>query len=92
MLTEWAVRGKPTVLRRAQVAAGLVAITPAPGFCRTRFIDSHWRYRRRCLALFAATSALKNALGHDDSLDAFGVRGIGGTWGDRYGSFRNEDY
>ena len=80
MFCEWAVRGKPSVLGIISGAvAGLVAITPAsgyvgPGGALVIGILSG------VICFFAATS-VKNALGYDDSLDAFGVHGIGGIVG-----------
>jgi Amt family ammonium transporter len=80
MFTEWAVKGKPSVLGIISGAvAGLVAITPASGFVLpggALFIG----LAAGVLCFFGATS-LKNALGYDDSLDAFGVHGIGGIVG-----------
>ena len=80
MCTEWAVRGKPTVLGAASGAvAGLVAITPASGFVGP--MPSIIIGVGGGVLCYFATSVIKNALGYDDSLDAFGVHGIGGTWG-----------
>ncbi len=80
MFTEWMIKGKPSVLGIASGAvAGLVAITPASGFVGPApavFIG----LAAGALCYFAATS-LKRALGYDDSLDAFGVHGIGGIVG-----------
>jgi len=80
MFTEWIRKGKPSVLGIASGAvAGLVAITPASGF-----VDPTSAVIIGVVAgvvcFFAATS-LKSALGYDDSLDAFGVHGIGGIVG-----------
>lgn len=80
MLIEWLTKGKPSVLGIVSGAvAGLVAITPASGFVlpgggliiglAAGFI------------CFIASTWLKNALGYDDSLDVFGVHGIGGIVG-----------
>src|SRR6266705_3242358 len=80
MFTEWMSRGKPTVLGAASGAvAGLVAITPASGFVGP--IPSIIIGVGAGVFCYFATSKIKNALGYDDSLDAFGVHGIGGTWG-----------
>jgi len=80
MFAEWAYRGKPTVLGAASGAvAGLVAITPASGFVGP--ISSIFIGIGAGVFCYFATSLLKNKLGYDDSLDAFGVHGIGGTWG-----------
>lgn len=79
-LFEWAVHKKPTALGAASGAvAGLVCITPAAGFVQPMpailmgFIAG-------VLCFFSVTT-LKSKLGYDDSLDAFGVHGIGGTIG-----------
>ncbi len=80
MFTEWVSKGKPSVLGIASGAvAGLVAITPASGFVTPTsavFIG----VAAGVLCFYAATS-LKHAFGYDDSLDAFGVHGIGGIVG-----------
>src|SRR5438132_2106461 len=80
MFAEWIVKGKPSVLGIISGAvAGLVAITPASGFVDPRGaliigiaagVICYW-----------ATTGLKHLLGYDDSLDAFGVHGVGGTVG-----------
>ncbi len=79
MVAEWIYRGKPTVLGAASGAvAGLVAITPASGFVgplSSIIIGAG-------AGIFCYTACVvKTRLGYDDSLDAFGVHGIGGTWG-----------
>jgi Amt family ammonium transporter len=79
MFTEWASRGKPTVLGAASGAvAGLVAITPAAGF-----VTPMASIVIGVLAgVFCYTACnLKTKLGYDDSLDVVGVHGVGGTWG-----------
>jgi Amt family ammonium transporter len=79
MFTEWATRGKPTVLGAASGAvAGLVAITPACGF-----VGPLASIAIGGLAGFLCYTAcnLKWRLGYDDSLDVVGVHGVGGTWG-----------
>jgi Amt family ammonium transporter len=79
MFTEWAMRGKPTVLGAASGAvAGLVAITPASGF-----VNPMASIVIGAVAGFLCYSAcnLKTKLGYDDSLDVVGVHGVGGTWG-----------
>jgi Amt family ammonium transporter len=80
MFAEWITKGKPSVLGIASGAvAGLVAITPASGFVGpTPAVVIGLVAGVVCF--FAATS-LKSALGYDDSLDAFGVHGIGGIVG-----------
>ena len=80
MFVEWAAKGKPSVLGIVSGAiAGLVAITPASGFVAPG--------GALVIGLVAgvvcwwAATALKRMLGYDDSLDAFGVHGIGGIVG-----------
>jgi len=80
MFAEWIVKGKPSVLGIISGAvAGLVAITPASGFVDPRGaliigiaagVICYW-----------GATGLKHAVGYDDSLDAFGVHGVGGTVG-----------
>ena len=80
MFAEWLAKGKPSVLGIASGAvAGLVAVTPASGFVLPSgaLIIG---IAAGVLCFFASTS-LKNALGYDDSLDAFGVHAIGGIIG-----------
>jgi Amt family ammonium transporter len=79
MFTEWASRGKPTVLGAASGAvAGLVAITPASGY-----VSPMASIVIGAIAGFLCYSAcnLKTKLGYDDSLDVVGVHAVGGTWG-----------
>jgi len=76
---EWMHRGKPTALGVASgLVAGLVAITPAAGFVAP--------WAAAVIGLFAGTLCYfavvkKDSLGYDDSLDAFGVHGVGGFAG-----------
>lgn len=80
MFAEWIVKGKPSVLGAASGAvAGLVAITPASGFVLPggALVIG---IAAGVICFWAATS-LKHLLGYDDSLDAFGVHGIGGMVG-----------
>jgi Amt family ammonium transporter len=79
-IIEWVHRGKPTALGAATAAvAGLVAITPACGNVSPMgAIAVGFGVAVIC---YAAVTFLKPAFGYDDSLDAFGVHGIGGTWG-----------
>jgi Amt family ammonium transporter len=80
MFVEWALKGRPSVLGIISGAvAGLVAITPASGFVDPRGaliigiaagIICYW-----------GATGLKNAIGYDDSLDAFGVHAVGGAVG-----------
>ena len=77
---EWTMRGKPSMLGAASGAvAGLVAITPACG----------WSGPMGAVVLglvaggvcFWSVTSMKRALGYDDSLDVFGVHGVGGIIG-----------
>ena len=80
MFSEWLTKGKPSVLGIASGAvAGLVAITPASGFVGPNAAVVIG-LAAGIICFFAATS-LKAALGYDDSLDAFGVHGVGGIVG-----------
>jgi Amt family ammonium transporter len=79
-LVEWMKTGKPTVLGAISGAvAGLVVITPAAGFT-TPMAALLMGLAGGVVCFFGATT-LKHALGYDDSLDAFGVHGLGGTLG-----------
>jgi Amt family ammonium transporter len=79
LVVEWRHRGKPTALGVASgLVAGLVAITPAAGFVAP--------WAAILIGLIAggvcyAGVLLKNRFGYDDSLDAFGVHGVGGLAG-----------
>ena len=80
MLVEWIVKGKPSMLGAASGAvAGLVAITPACGFVGVM--------GAMVIGLLAGViclwgvNSLKRLLGADDSLDVFGVHGVGGILG-----------
>jgi Amt family ammonium transporter len=80
MFAEWIARGKPTVLGVISGAvAGLVAITPASGFVLpgAAIIIGV----AAGVICFWAASYMKHMLGYDDSLDCFGVHGIGGIIG-----------
>ncbi|MFI8482005.1 ammonium transporter [Pseudomonas sp. NPDC078700] len=80
MFAEWLTHGKPSALGIASgVVAGLVAITPAAGTAGPMggLIIG---LAAGVICFFCATS-LKRKLGYDDSLDAFGVHGIGGIVG-----------
>jgi Amt family ammonium transporter len=80
MFTEWFSKGKPSVLGIASGAvAGLVAVTPASGFVAPTAAVIIG-VAAGVICYFAAT-APKHAFGYDDSLDAFGVHGIGGIVG-----------
>jgi len=80
MFTEWAVKGKPSVLGIASGAvAGLVAITPASGFVSPN--SSVIIGIAAGVLCYIASTSVKKAFGYDDSLDAFGVHCIGGIVG-----------
>ncbi|GJE56530.1 MULTISPECIES: ammonium transporter [Methylobacterium] len=80
LFVEWALKGKPSLLGMLSGAiAGLVAVTPAAGFAGPMgsivlgFVAGG--------VCFVMCSTVKNALGYDDSLDVFGVHGVGGILG-----------
>jgi len=80
MFTEWLLKGKPSVLGICSGAvAGLVAITPASGFVGPGAAVVIGLVAG-CVCYVSATS-VKRLFGYDDSLDAFGVHGIGGIVG-----------
>jgi Amt family ammonium transporter len=80
LLIEWIVAKKPTVLGAATGAvAGLVAITPAAGFVTPMGAIAIGIIV--AIVCYIAVSVIKSKLGYDDSLDAFGVHGVGGTTG-----------
>ncbi|MGB4075935.1 ammonium transporter [Pseudomonas sp.] len=80
MAAEWISHGKPSALGIASgVVAGLVAITPAAGTAGPMGALVIG-LSAGVICFFCATS-LKRKLGYDDSLDAFGVHGIGGIVG-----------
>ena len=80
MLAEWIRNGKPTVLGAISGAvAGLVAITPASGFVKP-FPGILIGFLAGVIC-FLMVTVVKSKFGYDDSLDAFGVHGIGGTLG-----------
>ncbi|MDQ0346476.1 ammonium transporter [Ancylobacter vacuolatus] len=79
-LIEWLAKGKPSMLGAISgMVAGLVAITPAAGLSGPLgaivlgFVAS--------IICFFFCTTIKNALGYDDSLDVFGVHGVGGIVG-----------
>ena len=79
-LIEWFSRGKPSVLGTASGAvAGLVCITPAAGFVNP--MPALVMGVAAGAVCYLACSTIKHACGYDDSLDAFGVHGVGGTLG-----------
>ena len=77
---EWLRKGKPTALGLASGAvAGLVAITPGAGFVGP--VSAIIIGIGGGAFCYMAVSYLKPRLGYDDSLDVFGIHGIGGIWG-----------
>jgi Amt family ammonium transporter len=80
MFAEWAFKGKPTALGAVSGAvAGLVVITPASGFVGPMAAIIMGAIGG--LICFWACLYLKIKCGYDDSLDVFGVHGVGGTTG-----------
>lgn len=80
MLVEWVAKGKPSLLGIASGAiGGLVAITPAAGFVLPSGALVIGLVAG--IVCFWAATSLKNMLGYDDSLDVFGVHGVGGIVG-----------
>jgi ammonium transporter, Amt family len=80
MFIEWMVKGKPSMLGAASGAvAGLVAITPACGFVGP--MGAIILGIIAGVVCFWAVTSLKRMFGYDDSLDVFGVHGIGGIVG-----------
>ncbi|MBF0132000.1 MAG: ammonium transporter [Magnetococcales bacterium] len=80
MFMEWMRHGKPSALGIVTGAvAGLVAITPASGYVGP--IGSLAIGAAAGIICFLGATSLKRSMGYDDSLDAFGVHGIGGIVG-----------
>ncbi|RFU69494.1 ammonium transporter [Bacillus sp. V59.32b] len=80
LLVEYSVNKKPTMLGGLSGAiSGLVAITPACGFV-TPAVSIIIGLVGGIICFWGVTF-LKKKLGYDDALDAFGLHGIGGTWG-----------
>lgn len=80
MFGEWVKSGKPSMLGAISGAvAGLVAITPAAGFVKP-FPALLIGFLAGVVCFFMVTT-VKNIFGYDDTLDAFGVHGVGGTLG-----------
>jgi len=80
ILVEKLHHGKPTVLGAISGAvAGLVAITPACAFVTP--VAAILIGLISGSICYGAVAILKEKLGYDDALDAFGIHGIGGTWG-----------
>jgi len=79
-VVEWVIKGKPSMLGAASGAvAGLVAITPAAGFVGV--MGSLIIGLIAGIVCFWGVTGLKKLLGADDSLDVFGVHGVGGISG-----------
>ncbi|MFA5321786.1 MAG: ammonium transporter [Smithella sp.] len=79
-LVEWWHNGTPTILGAATGAvAGLVAVTPACGFVNP--MNAMFIGMIVAVICYIAVAIIKGKLGYDDSLDAFGVHGVGGTVG-----------
>ncbi|MBQ9496428.1 MAG: ammonium transporter [Selenomonadaceae bacterium] len=77
---EWIRSGKPTILGAVSGAvAGLVAITPAAGYVTV--LPSVAIGLIGGGICYTAVAVVKEKFGYDDSLDAFGVHGVGGMWG-----------
>ncbi|MBM3542999.1 MAG: ammonium transporter [Alphaproteobacteria bacterium] len=80
MFTEWLIHKKPSILGIISGAvAGLVAITPAAGFVEP--MGALWIGIAAGIICFFASTTVKKALGYDDSLDVFGIHGVGGIVG-----------
>ena len=80
LLAEWIRQGKPTILGGISGAvAGLVGITPAAGFVTP--MSALLIGLIAGIVCFVAVTEVKKRLGYDDSLDAFGVHGVGGFTG-----------
>ena len=80
VVVEWWRTGKPTLIGAcAGAVSGLVAITPASGFVGP--LGSIVIGIGAGVICYLGASVLKNRLGYDDALDAFGGHGLGGTWG-----------
>jgi Amt family ammonium transporter len=79
-LLDWLKHKKPTTLGLITgMVAGLVAITPASGFVNP--MGAIWIGIGAGVIPWFAVTYMKNLLGYDDTLDAFGVHGVGGIWG-----------
>lgn len=79
-LLDWKFNSHPTMLGMITGAVGgLVAITPAAGFVSA--LDAIWIGVGVSVICYFFVTVVKVKYGYDDSLDAFGVHGIGGIWG-----------
>lgn len=77
---EWILRGKPSVLGACSgLVAGLVCITPASGYVTP--MPALLMGVAVGIVCYTACTLVKSKFGYDDSLDAFGVHGVGGTLG-----------
>ena len=80
MFVEWMAKGKPSMLGIVTGAvAGLVAVTPASGYAGP--MGAIVLGLIAGVVCYVSCSAVKNALGYDDSLDVFGVHCVGGIVG-----------
>ncbi|MBU63579.1 MAG: ammonia channel protein [Opitutae bacterium] len=80
MIVEWFTKGKPTAVGLATGAvAGLVAITPASGSVGP--MGALLIGTASAVICYWAATSLKSKFGYDDSLDVFGVHGVGGIVG-----------
>lgn len=80
ILVEWIAKGKPSILGLVSgVVAGLVAITPACGFAGV--MGSIVLGIVASLVCYIFCTGIKSAMGYDDSLDVFGIHGVGGILG-----------
>ena len=80
LFIEWIVKGKPSLLGMLSgIVAGLVAVTPAAGLIGPMGAIVLGAIAGVVCFFFCTT--VKNALGYDDSLDVFGVHGVGGIIG-----------
>jgi len=80
MFAEWGFGKKPSLLGILSGAiAGLVAITPAAGFVGP--VGAFFIGLIAGIACYWASTKLKNKFGYDDSLDVFGIHGVGGAVG-----------
>ena len=80
LLIEWTTKDHPSLLGAVSGAiAGLVAVTPAAGFIGP--VGAIVLGFVTAIVCFYFCSTVKNALGYDDSLDVFGIHGVGGIIG-----------
>ncbi|MDP3257057.1 ammonium transporter [Bosea sp. (in: a-proteobacteria)] len=80
LFIEWMVKGKPSLLGMLSgIIAGLVAVTPAAGLIGP--MGAIVLGAISGVVCFFFCTSIKNALGYDDSLDVFGIHGVGGIIG-----------